>query len=93
LFDDEHETRERPRLLSYGKEVGERAPHKPLLALCAIGHVLRGEPRTVPYAQVDRDLGKLLMSLVPARGSAGGLRVPVTQHMIATVEDNGYIHA
>jgi hypothetical protein len=42
-----------------------RAPHKPLLALYAIGRVLRGEPRMVPYAQVDRDLGKLLMEFGP----------------------------
>jgi putative restriction endonuclease len=40
-----------------------------LLALYAIGRVLCGEPRMVPYAQVDRDLGKLLMEFGPRRQS------------------------
>jgi putative restriction endonuclease len=34
----------------------ERAPHKPLLLLYALGRCSRGEPRLIPYADVDRDL-------------------------------------
>jgi putative restriction endonuclease len=48
---------------------GERAPHKPLLALYAIGRALRGEPRMVEYAQVDRDIGRLLVEFGPRRQS------------------------
>jgi putative restriction endonuclease len=48
---------------------GERAPHKPLLALYAIGRALRGEPRMVEYAQVDQDLRKLLIEFGPRRQS------------------------
>jgi putative restriction endonuclease len=55
------EIRERFNSITVWKRGGERAPHKPLLALYAIGRVLRGEPRMVRYAQVDRDLGKLLI--------------------------------
>jgi putative restriction endonuclease len=40
-----------------------------LLALYAIGRVLRGEPRMVAYADVDRDVGKLLMEFGPRRQS------------------------
>jgi putative restriction endonuclease len=40
-----------------------------LLALYAIGRVLRREPRMVAYAEVDRDLGKLLMEFGPRRQS------------------------
>jgi putative restriction endonuclease len=51
------------------KRGGERAPHKPLLALYAIGPALRGEPRMVEYAQVDQDLAKLLIEFGPRRKS------------------------
>jgi putative restriction endonuclease len=55
------EIREKFNSITLWKRGGERAPHKPLLALYAIGRVLRGEPRIVAYAQVDHDLGKLLI--------------------------------
>jgi putative restriction endonuclease len=55
------EIREKFNSITVWKRGGERAPHKPLLALYAIGRVLRGEPRRVTYAQVDRDVGKLLI--------------------------------
>ena len=51
------------------KSGGERAPHKPLLALYAIGRALRGEPRMIEYAQVDSDLRKLLIEFGPRRKS------------------------
>ena len=55
--------------LTVWKRGGERAPHKPLLALYAIGRALRGEPRMVEYAKVDADLGKLLIEFGPRRQS------------------------
>jgi len=48
---------------------GEKAPHKPLLARYAIARLLRGESRMIPYAEVDRELGKLLMEFGPRRQS------------------------
>jgi putative restriction endonuclease len=46
---------------------GERAPHKPLLALYAIARLLRGAPRMIAYREIDRELGKLLMEFGPRR--------------------------
>jgi putative restriction endonuclease len=61
------EIRERFRSLTVWRRGGERAPHKPLLALYAIGRVLRGEPRMASYAEVDKDLAKLLVEFGPRR--------------------------
>jgi putative restriction endonuclease len=63
------EIRDRFRSLTVWKRGGERAPHKPLLALYAIGRTLRGEPRMVPYAEVDKTLAKLLAEFGPPRQS------------------------
>ena len=63
------ELKERFNNLTLWKRGGERAPHKPLLALYAIGRALRGEPRMVEYAKVDADLGKLLVEFGPRRRS------------------------
>ena len=46
---------------------GERAPHKPLLVLWAIGRCLRGEPRMTSYREVDKHLGALLRDFGPYR--------------------------
>jgi putative restriction endonuclease len=53
--------------LNVWKKGGERAPHKPLLALYALGRCRRGEGRLLSYADVDRDLRKLLMEFGPQR--------------------------
>jgi len=45
----------------------ERAPHKPLLVLYAIGKLLRGEGRLLPYSEVDEKLGSLLREFGPKR--------------------------
>ena len=63
------EIKEKFDAITVWKRGGERAPHKPLLALYAIGRALRGEPRMIDYAQVDRDLGKLLIEFGPRRKS------------------------
>lgn len=44
-----------------------RAPHKPLLALWAIGRCLQGKPRMAPFELVDRELTALLRSFGPPR--------------------------
>ena len=44
---------------------GQRAPHKPLLALWAIGRSMRGEPRLAPFAFVDVELSGLLARFGP----------------------------
>jgi putative restriction endonuclease len=45
----------------------ERAPHKPLLILLALGAVQRGEPRLLAYADVDAKLRALLEEFGPVR--------------------------
>ena len=46
---------------------GVRAPHKPLLVLYAIGKLLRGESRLLPYSEIDENLGNLLREFGPKR--------------------------
>ena len=46
---------------------GWRAPHKPLLALWAIGRCLRNEVRLAPYDEIARELGDLLRRFGPPR--------------------------
>jgi putative restriction endonuclease len=48
---------------------GQRAPHKPLLVLYALGRWSRGETADVPYKQVDPDLTRLLKEFGPSRQS------------------------
>jgi len=48
---------------------GQRAPHKPLLTLYALGRWARGDRGDVPFADVDRDLTALLKEFGPARQS------------------------
>jgi len=51
------------------KRGSERAPHKPLLLLYALGKCSRGEPRPIPYSEVDQDLQRLLREFGPSRKS------------------------
>ena len=53
--------------LRYWRRAGERAPHKPLLVLYAIGRLLRDEVQLIPYAEVDENLRKLLREFGPRR--------------------------
>jgi putative restriction endonuclease len=46
-----------------------RAPHKLLLLLYALGKCQRGEPRALPYAEVDPALQGLLRAFGPPRRS------------------------
>ena len=49
------------------KRGDQRAPHKPLLVLYAIGKLLQGEDRLLPYSEVDEKLGNLLREFGPKR--------------------------
>ena len=46
---------------------GQRAPHKPLLALWAIGRCLRAEPRMTSYSETAKPLSVLLREFGPSR--------------------------
>lgn len=50
-----------------------RAPHKPLLVLYAIGKLLRGEGRLLPFYEVDERLGILLQEFGPNHQSCQAL--------------------
>jgi putative restriction endonuclease len=47
----------------------QRAPHKPLLVLYALGRWSRGETGDIPFNQVDADLTRLLKEFGPPRQS------------------------
>ncbi len=49
------------------KRGGERAPHKPLLLLWAIGRALRNEPRLVRFRDAEEPIGELLRRFGPPR--------------------------
>ncbi len=51
------------------KRGGQRAPHKPLLLLLALGRLQRGENRTLEYRDLEPDLRKLLDDYGPSRRS------------------------
>ena len=55
--------------LTVWKQGDQRAPHKPLLALCALGRLRRGDERLISYADLDRELRKLLKEFGPPRKS------------------------
>jgi len=61
--------RDRLSKITVWKRDGQRAPHKPLLALYALGRYSRGEGRLISYAEVDRDLRELLVEFGPQRQS------------------------
>jgi putative restriction endonuclease len=55
--------------LSVWKRGGERAPHKPLLALYALGRWSRGDTADVPFREAAPDLTRLLQEFGPPRHS------------------------
>jgi len=64
-----YEVKELIRDITVWKRGGQRAPHKPLLLLYALGRLMRGEPREISYSDVDRDLRELLIDFGPGRRS------------------------
>jgi putative restriction endonuclease len=55
--------------LNVWRRAGQRAPHKPLLVLYALGRWVRGEAGDIPFAEVNRDLAELLQEFGPPRRS------------------------
>ena len=66
---DKEEIRHQIANLNVWRRGGQRAPHKPLLLLYALGKCLRGEDRLIPYSEVDQELKKLLAEFGPPRKS------------------------
>src|SRR5262245_21989805 len=55
--------------LSVWKRGGQRAPHKPLLALYALGRWSRGDTADIPFREAAPDLARLLQEFGPPRRS------------------------
>ncbi len=53
--------------LQVWSRAGERAPHKPLLLLLAMGNLSRGKPRLLPYRDIAVRLHNLLVRFGPPR--------------------------
>lgn len=53
--------------LTVWKRNGERAPHKPLLILYALGRLWRNSERLIPYEEIDEKLKELLVAFGPCR--------------------------
>jgi putative restriction endonuclease len=49
---------------------GERAPHKPLLLLYALGHFQRNGDQPIPFSEAEAQLGRLLREFGPPRGTS-----------------------
>ena len=55
--------------LNVWKRGSERAPHKSLLLLYALGRLQKGEDAVIPFSDVNRDLTSLLEEFGPTRRS------------------------
>lgn len=61
------EIRRRVDAINVWKRGDQRAPHKPLLLLLALAKLSRGEPRLIPYVEIDPKLTELLREFGPVR--------------------------
>ena len=68
---DREEIIQRFETLSLWRREGERAPHKPLLVLYAIGRLLRDGVRLIPYSEIDENLERLLREFGLRRANYG----------------------
>jgi putative restriction endonuclease len=57
------------RTLRIWSQGGQRAPHKPLLILLAVGRIVSGRKRLVSFAEIDQPLRDLLADFGPSRRS------------------------
>jgi putative restriction endonuclease len=69
LVMQQKELLERLSRLNVWKRNGERAPHKPLLVLLALGALSREESRLIPFSEIDKPLQNLLREFGPPRKS------------------------
>lgn len=65
----DHEVLDRFAGINVWKRGEERAPHKPLLILCALARLQRGEPRLVRFDELEEPLRNLLIDFGPSRKS------------------------
>ena len=63
------ELKQQIRQIVVWKRGEERAPHKPLLLLYALGKFVNAGQRQIPFADVDRELRTLLVEFGPQRKS------------------------
>ena len=66
---EEEQIRHRFRNLNVWKSGGQRAPHKPLLLLYALGRYQQGKPRFMSYAEIESDVKQLIADFGPPRKS------------------------
>lgn len=66
---EEEQIRHRFRNLNVWKSDGQRAPHKPLLLLYALGRYQQGKPRFMSYAEIESDVKQLIADFGPPRKS------------------------
>ncbi len=66
---DKVKIKEKFQNLTLWRRGGERAPHKPLLILYALGRLLRDEKRFIVFEDIDLEVSQLLMDFGPERKS------------------------
>ena len=60
---------ERINGLNVWKKGDQRAPHKPLLLLLALGYLANGQPRLLSFAHIEKPLAQLLENFGPVRAN------------------------
>jgi putative restriction endonuclease len=63
------ELKQHIRQITVWRRGEQRAPHKPLLLLYALGRCLNNGERLLPYGEVDQELRPLLIEYGPERKS------------------------
>ncbi|MCP4404519.1 MAG: hypothetical protein GY801_45360 [bacterium] len=66
---DKVKIKEKFQSLTLWRRGGERAPHKPLLILYALGRLLWDKKRFIVYEDMDLEVSQLLMDFGPERKS------------------------
>ena len=64
---EKEQIRQRFENLNVWKSGGQRAPHKPLLLLYALGRYQQGKSRLMPYAEIESDVKQLIADFGPPR--------------------------
>lgn len=64
---EKESVKQRFKTLNAWKSGGQRAPHKPLLILYALGRYQQGKDRLIPYSEAEKDLKQMLADFGPPR--------------------------